>query len=330
MPEFLRVTCENFGDFFRILRNIYDKKLILDSFRDEWLECSVRNSRDADFECAGLFLGMLRKNNNSFVSKRLRTAHRLFMGENLWLKSNLCEKFSVNFSLCNFRDKKPFVKFEITGKFANFSSENFLGELTGISENVSRGKIWLWLRGLWGSCGNVYFPRTGYLLTLSIPNLLTRNFAANILEKTHLSWFERERRNEYNLRNQEDIVTFLNNIGLSAAALKVEDIAIIKSVRNNVNRAKNYETANIKRSVAASLEQTQLARKILEANLLDKLPEKLRELVILRLEDPESSLSELGKNLSPHIKKSAVKYRWLSLEKFIERKNINLTEEVKK
>ncbi len=325
MPEFLRVICENFGDFYRILRNIYDKKLILDSFRDEWLECSVRNSRDADCECAGIFLGMLRKNNNSFVSKRLRTAHRLFMGENLWRKSNLFGKFSVNFSVCNFRDKKPFVKFDVTGKFAN---ENFLGELSGISENVSRGKIWFWLRGLWGSCGNVYFPRTGYLLTLSIPNLLTRNFAADILERTRLSWFER--RNEYNLRNQEDIVTFLNNIGLSGAALKVEDIAIIKSIRNNVNRAKNYETANIKRSVAASLEQTQLARKIVEANLLDTLPEKLRELVILRLENPELSLSELGKNLSPQIKKSAVKYRWLSLVKFIENKNIKTTEEVKK
>lgn len=297
------------------MQSFHNKNLILDSFRDEWLDCRIKNSFVADCECAGLFLGMLKKNNShSFVSRRLRTAHRLFMGKNLWRNSNLNNSWDIEFSLCNFKSQKIFIKFNIINK--NFHKKIFIDDLIEISQKIFTKKFyWYWLRGLWGSSGNVYFPKNGYSLSLLIPNVVTRNIAINVLEKTKLSWFERH--NEFNLRNHEDIVTFLNNIGLPSAALKLEEIAIFKSVRNQLNRSRNSETANIKRSVEASREQVKIAQKIIDNGLLDSLPQKLRDLVILRLEEPEASLSELGRNLSPQIKKSAVKYRWLSIMKFI-------------
>ena len=240
------------------------------------------------------------------------------MGKNLWRNSNLKDSWDIEFSVCNFKSQKIFIKFNLVNKNLNknLNKKIFVDDLLEVSQKIFTKKFyWDWLRGLWGSSGNVYFPKNGYSLSLLIPNFITRNIAVNILEKTKLSWFERH--NEFNLRNHEDIVTFLNNIGLPSAALKLEEIAIFKSVRNQLNRSRNSETANIKRSVEASREQVKIAQKIIDNGLLDSLPKKLKDLVILRLEDPEASLSELGKNLSPQIKKSAVKYRWVSIMKFI-------------
>ena len=45
-----------------------------------------------------------------------------------------------------------------------------------------------------------------------------------------------------------------------------------------------------------------------------KLPEKLRELLYARLENPSATLYELGQALSSPVSKSTVKYRWGKIE----------------
>ena len=293
-----------------------NKNLFLEDLWDEWLDTPVKNKNHADLECTGLFLGMLRNNNDNFSIKtnRLRIGRRFFGKNKLWEKSNLLKSnWNIKFSFCNYKNRKPFIKFE-------FLNNNSLNDLFFLSEKLNLKNPWPFLRGLWGASGGLYFPKNGYSLSLIISNPDSRKFSENIISKTKLSWIKR--RNEFNLRNHDDIVTFLNNIGLVTSALRLEDIAIFKSIRNQINRTQNYETANITRSIKASLEQTRLAKKIIDENLIDSLPEKLKNLVIARLNNPEASLSELGENLNPKIKKSAVKYRWLCLVKFL--RNLDL------
>ena len=175
------------------------------------------------------------------------------------------------------------------------------------------------LRGLWGSAGNLYFPKSGYYLNLKAHSEIF-NLTQKFLDRTDLHWSLHK--NNFTLRNQEDIVTFTGNINLSGVALKLEDRAIINELRNHANRLSNSEAANIKRSVSAALEQIKLARYILENDLLKILPEHLREIVLLRLKYPELNLSELGEKITQaKLSKTAVKYRWSRIKKILEQNN---------
>jgi DNA-binding protein WhiA len=115
------------------------------------------------------------------------------------------------------------------------------------------------------------------------------------------------------LRNQQSIVTFLSKIGLTGVSLSMEDKAVLRAVRNQANRESNCDTANIKKSLKTAEEQMQLALELRRDGLVASLPERFRELVELRLEHPDATLTELGQLLNPPVTKSTVKYRWSRL-----------------
>ena len=83
----------------------------------------------------------------------------------------------------------------------------------------------------------------------------------------------------------------------------------IKQVRNNVNRRINGEVANIGKIASASAKQLEAINHIKKTKGLETLPEDLREIAYLRLENPEMSLRDLGQNLSPPISRSGANHR---------------------
>ena len=170
-------------------------------------------------------------------------------------------------------------------------------------------EIWFFLKGLWGSSGSLYFPKNGYYLSLStkVPD--------SILQSTKLSWTTHK--NALTLRNHDDITTFLYNVGLKESALEFEEMAIIRAARNRANLVSNYDTANIARSVRASSQQLKLAEKIISQGKLSNLPDKLREILELRLNYPSETLEGLGEKAQPPVSKSTVKYRWKRLERLM-------------
>ena len=119
------------------------------------------------------------------------------------------------------------------------------------------------------------------------------------------------RRGDYLLyyKESENIEDFLTFIGAPMRALEIMEIKVVKDVRNQVNRRTNCETANIDKTVAASSRQVADIELIRERRGLEYLPENLRELAYLRLENPELSLSELGRALSDPISRSGVNHR---------------------
>ncbi len=145
-----------------------------------------------------------------------------------------------------------------------------------------------------------------------ISDAYTSEITGDMLNLTGLSW--RKHRNEFTIRNYDDIMTFLCNIGLPSAALDLDSTALFRSVRNRANLESNYDSANIARTLKTAHEQTELARKIIAAGILDKFPANLRAMVELRLQHPDESLGGLGKRLTPEISKTAVKYRWSRIQ----------------
>ncbi|MBQ7576979.1 MAG: DNA-binding protein WhiA [Synergistaceae bacterium] len=277
-----------------------DKDLWLAGLWDEWLTDSIKSTHAADSEASGLLMGM-RRRNNIFTTNRLRAARRLTgPGKfRLWPMTSYAKKFNLQISMITSKNHKPSVKFTCPNEILKPPGKKF---------------YWSWLKGLWGSTGGLYFPKNGYYLTLIISDEKISELAAKILESTNLSW--NNHRNEFTLRRHDDIMTFLYNAGMPSGALQFEDIAIIRSARSRANIARNYDAANIARSVNAAREQIKLAEKILSLGMLDKLPGKLRELVKARLDYPDATLEELGAKLETHITKSAVKYRWSRIQKF--------------
>jgi hypothetical protein len=104
----------------------------------------------------------------------------------------------------------------------------------------------------------------------------------------------------------------------SRALLNFENVRIIKSVRNNVNRQVNCETANLSKTIDASLRQIELIRRLLEEQGLEILPGNLRDLAEMRMSYTDASLKELGALLDPPLSKSGVAYRMRKLEETIE------------
>ena len=116
------------------------------------------------------------------------------------------------------------------------------------------------------------------------------------------------------LKGAEPIVTFLALVGAHRALLRTEDVRIVKSMRNDVNRLVNAETANIQKSAEAAMAQLEAIRTLESTRGLDSLPPALRELAALRLEHPDVSLRELGELADPPLSKSAVYHRIRRIE----------------
>jgi DNA-binding protein WhiA len=116
------------------------------------------------------------------------------------------------------------------------------------------------------------------------------------------------------LKGADAIVTFLALVGAHHALLRTEDVRIIKSMRNDVNRLVNAETANLQKSAEAAMSQVEDIRRLAEGRGLDLLPKGLRELAELRLEHSDVSLRELGELADPPLSKSAVYHRIRRLE----------------
>lgn len=108
------------------------------------------------------------------------------------------------------------------------------------------------------------------------------------------------------LSNSEMILDLLSLIGANTARFKIEDAKIVREMRNMANRQTNFEAANIGKTVNAA--QTVIeAIKYLKS--IDKLPDNLREIAVARMANPDATIVELGKSLTPPLGKSGVNHR---------------------
>ena len=108
-------------------------------------------------------------------------------------------------------------------------------------------------------------------------------------------------------------------MGASNASLELMNVKILKDIRNKANRLTNCESANIDKTVAASAVHVEAVKRIVAAGGLTLLPEELRELAGLRLENPELSLRELGELLVPPLSRSGVNHRLRRIVEFADR-----------
>jgi DNA-binding protein WhiA len=131
---------------------------------------------------------------------------------------------------------------------------------------------------------------------------------------------ERKKGHVVYIKEGEKITQFLNVIGAHQALFQFEDARIVRDMRNSVNRLVNCETANLNKTVFASIKQME-AIKLIEEHLgLEQLPDKLREVALLRKQHPDLNLKELGELLpSGQVSKSGINHRFRKLEEIAEK-----------
>lgn len=117
------------------------------------------------------------------------------------------------------------------------------------------------------------------------------------------------------IKEGEQIVDLLNVIGGYSSLLHLENVRIMKEVRNNVNRLVNCETANLSKTVNAAVRQIESIKLIKKEIGIERLPRNLREIAELRINYPDVSLKELGEMLEPPVGKSGVNHRLRRIEK---------------
>lgn len=120
---------------------------------------------------------------------------------------------------------------------------------------------------------------------------------------------ERKKHYVVYLKEGSQIVDILNIMEAHVALMNLENVRILKEMRNTVNRKVNCETANISKTVNAAVKQLEDITYIRDTAGLDSLPDNLKEMAKLRLEYPEAPLKELGTYLNPPVGKSGVNHR---------------------
>ena len=114
------------------------------------------------------------------------------------------------------------------------------------------------------------------------------------------------------------IVDILAVMEANVALMDLENIRILKEMRNSVNRKVNCETANINKTVNAAVKQVEDIRLIERKAGFESLSEGLEEIARLRLQYPEATLKELGMMLNPQVGKSGVNHRLRKLSMIAE------------
>lgn len=168
-----------------------------------------------------------------------------------------------------------------------------------------------YLRGCYMAVGSMSDPYKSYHLELVCGLQAQAEQLLKILHDFSLDakMIVRKKYHVVYMKEGENIADFLNITEAHKALMEFENTRIYKGMRNMVNRKVNCEAANITKTVNAATRQVEDIRLIREKMGLEGLPEPLRQMAYVRLENPQASLGELGKLLDPPVGKSGVNHR---------------------
>ena len=121
------------------------------------------------------------------------------------------------------------------------------------------------------------------------------------------------------LKEGSQIVDILNVMEAHVALMELENVRILKEMRNSVNRKVNCETANINKTVSAAVKQVEDITYLRDTVGFEHLPDNLVEAATARLENPDATLKELGEMLDPPVGKSGINHRLRRLSEMAEK-----------
>lgn len=174
------------------------------------------------------------------------------------------------------------------------------------------------IAGAFLACGSVNDPLKKYHLEFVVPTLdLCNDLGLLLIENYGIlcKHAERKGNNIVYLKESENIIDMLTLMGATDCSIELMNVKIEKDMRNKINRAVNCDNANIEKALRASEKQISDIELIDSVMGLSVLSDSLREIAVLRYENPDLNLTELGEMLKPPISRSGVNHRFARIAK---------------
>ena len=205
-----------------------------------------------------------------------------------------------------------------TGILLVKEGNNFISD--GIYDGLIRTKCCkkAYLRGVFMGIGTMSDPEKSYHLEFVCrTESLAKDLRKLVNSFVDLQAKESKRGKSHlvYVKKADYIGDILGIMGADTHSLIITTTQVEKSMRNKVNRMANCDNANLDRVVEAAMKQAAAIEKIEREKGLDWLPDKLREVAILRKDNPDLSISALGELCDPPLKKSGINGR---LKKLVE------------
>lgn len=177
------------------------------------------------------------------------------------------------------------------------------------------------IRGAFLASGSISDPNKGYHFEIVCNTKEQGRQLQGVMSSFGIEAKMVERKKHYvvYLKEGEQIVDILNVMGAHIALMNLENVRILREMRNSVNRRVNCETANISKTVNASVRQVEDIRLIMQQGGLHSLPENLQEIAQARLDNPDMPLKDLGMLLTPPLGKSGVNHRLRRISEIADR-----------
>jgi len=158
-----------------------------------------------------------------------------------------------------------------------------------------------WLRGRFLSRGSLSLTngRTHLELVVSPEEA---PLLAGWLEDADMppSWRVRRGRGVITLKSAETVQLLLRRIGAGASLLELETRQVARTLRGELNRVINAESANLARTVRAAGRQLEAIAALTADGRLIEQPPTVRAVAAARRETPEATLEELAERLAIH------------------------------
>lgn len=177
------------------------------------------------------------------------------------------------------------------------------------------------IRGAFLEAGSITDPNKSYHFEIVCKTMEQARFLqATINEEFDLNSKIVERKEHFvvYIKEGEEIVEMLNIMEAFVALMNLENVRILKEMRNSINRKVNCETANLIKAVKSASKQIQDIEYIRDSIGIDSLPKNLQEMAWVRLENPNATLKELGELMDPPVGKSGVNHRLRKLAEIAE------------
>ncbi len=167
------------------------------------------------------------------------------------------------------------------------------------------------IRGAFMATGSMSDPNKSYHFEIVCKSMEQASRIQELMQEFETDAKIVERKNHYvvYLKDGSQIVDMLNVMEAYVSLMNLENVRILKEMRNSVNRKVNCEAANISKTVNAAYKQIADIEFIRDHMGLEELPEQLREMAYVRLEYPDAPLKDLGKYLNPPVGKSGINHR---------------------
>lgn len=203
-------------------------------------------------------------------------------------------------------------RFSSTGKerVRRVDRGNLLNECGDTDESINCCNA-AFLRGAFLSCGTASDPNKSYHIEFVVPYRTLSLDLLKILTDYGLKAKHMVRRyiNVIYIKDSESIEDLLTIMGATMASLSIMNIKIYKDLRNLTNRRNNFENANLSKTASAAYDQISAIERLKKSGAYSQLPEELKVIADLRVENEEASLREIGEMCTPPISRSAVNHR---------------------